>query len=344
MVPPRVSRSGATVESRMVPLFLHYARERGVDVGPFISRYSLDAATLKEAPGRQYLTTPLSTPGAIAEELSKALGEPHLGLKIADTVPKGAYGVAEFLIRAVPTLREAYENTARYNAIISPGRTFRFLEEPGEARLESWCTVQPNALGRHVEEYVAALLVRVLWSLADVPVTRVYFATPRPESTAALISYFRTSRLDFEQPASGFAVDVGALGSQVKSGDAALYGFLEEHARTALASRPKADDLVDKLRYELREALKHGEPNVERLATRMSLSGRTLQRRLAVLGTSFQDVLDQVRFDLAKAWLSDARLDLSQVAYLLGYSELRAFDRAFRRWAGQAPGEWRARG
>jgi AraC-like DNA-binding protein len=127
----------------------------------------------------------------------------------------------------------------------------------------------------------------------------------------------------------------------VRGGDPALYGFLEEHALEALASRPKTDDLIDKLRYLVRDALKQGEPNIERLATRMHMSGRTLQRRLADLKTSFQDVLDGVRFDLARAYLRDERLDISQVAYLLGYSELRAFDRAFRRWAGLAPRDWR---
>ncbi|MEW5742531.1 MAG: AraC family transcriptional regulator ligand-binding domain-containing protein [Myxococcota bacterium] len=339
-----MSRASPTFESRLVPLFLHYAKERGLDVAPLVRRFSLDTGALEDAPGKQYLTTPLSTPGALADELAKALNEPHLGLKVADAVPKGAYGVAEFLIRAVSTLREAFENTTRYNAILAPGQSFRFVEEGGEARLESWLTVQPGALGRHVDEYVVAKTVHTLRSLADVPVTRVFFTNPKPESTEALTAYFRTTRLDFEQPVCGFAVDAAALALPVKSGDAALFGFLEEHARAALASRPKTDDLVDKLRHAIREALKQGEPNVERLAARMSLSGRTLQRRLAELGTSFQDVLDQVRFDLARAWLSDARLDLSQVAYLLGYSELRAFDRAFRRWAGQSPGEWRSRG
>ena len=107
-------------------------------------------------------------------------------------------------------------------------------------------------------------------------------------------------------------------------------------------SRPRSDDLIEKLRHALREALKQGEPNVERLAKRLSLSGRTLQRRLGQLKTSFQEVLDHVRFDLARQYLKDARLDLTQIAYLLGYSELRAFDRAFRRWASKSPGDWRA--
>lgn len=328
----------------MVPLVAWYAQQRGVDLAPLVAKYGLDAAALKEPPGKAYLTTALATPAALADEVAAALGEAHLGLKLAEAVPKGAYGVAEFLVRSVPTLRDAFENFARYNAIIAPGQTFQFDADEAEARLATWCTVQPAALGRHLNEYSVAMMVRALWSMADAPVTRAWFSTPRPASTDALAAFFRTSTLDFDQPSSGFAVAAASLELPVQGGDPALFAFLEEHAQAALASRPKSDDLVDKLRHAVRQALKQGEPNVERLATRLHLSGRTLQRRLADLGTSFQEVLDQVRFDLAREYLKDSRLDLSQVAYLLGYSELRAFDRAFRRWANLAPGEWRAQG
>lgn len=328
----------------MVPLVLWYARERGLDVAPLVAKHGLDPAPLKEAPGKAYLTTALTTPAAVAQEVADALGEAHLGLTLADAIPKGAYGVGEFLVRAAPTLREVFDNFARYNAILAPGQTFHFAEEHGEARMETWCTVQPPALGRHLNEYTVAIMVRTLFAMADVTPTRAWFTTPRPASTERLAAYFRTAQLEFDQPSSGFAIDAAAMTLPVQGGDAALFAFLEEHAQAALASRPKSDDLVDKLRHVVREALKQGEPNVERLATRMQLSGRTLQRRLSDLGTSFQEVLDQVRFDLARAYLKDARLDLSQVAYLLGYSELRAFDRAFRRWANVAPGEWRAQG
>ena len=119
--------------------------------------------------------------------------------------------------------------------------------------------------------------------------------------------------------------------------------FLEEHTLAALASRPKSDDLIDRLRRLIREALEDGEPSIERLSLRLQMSARTLQRRLSELSTSFQDVLDGVRFDLARAFLREDRLDVSQVAYLLGYSELRAFDRAFKRWSGVTPGEYRSK-
>jgi AraC-like DNA-binding protein len=177
-----------------------------------------------------------------------------------------------------------------------------------------------------------------------VPLTRAWFCTERPASLERLTRWFGADvEFGFEQPDSGFAVASSALDTPLSTGDPALNAYLEEHAAAALASRPRRGDLVDTLRAALKEAVPTGEPSIERVAVRLNVSGRTLQRRLADLQTSFQQVLDEVRFDLARAYLVDASLDLSQVAYLLGYSELRAFDRAFRRWAEQSPAEWRAR-
>ncbi len=89
------------------------------------------------------------------------------------------------------------------------------------------------------------------------------------------------------------------------------------------------------------EALRKGETGLEHVAARLHVSSRTLQRRLSEHGTSYQELLDDVRVRLARAYLKDARLGVAEVAYLLGYSELRAFDRAFRRWTGLSPREFR---
>jgi AraC-like DNA-binding protein len=260
-------------------------------------------------------------------------------------MPKGAYGVAEFLVRAGPTMRDAFANFARFNAIISPSQTFRFEEDEREGRLHHVVSQRPGAIGRHLTEYSSAVMVKAYLSMVGgVKPTRAWFVHPRPAQLDLdrLAAALGTTDLTFGESTSGFAVDAKVLGGPVIGGDAALYAFLEEHAVLALDSRPRSDDLVDKLRHFLKEALKQGEPNVERLATRLNMSGRTLQRRLSDLKTSFQEVLDLVRFDLARAYLKDVRLDVSQIAYLLGYSELRAFDRAFRRWADKSPTEWRS--
>jgi AraC-like DNA-binding protein len=327
----------------MVPLLLAYAKQRGLDVLPFVKKYELPREVLEQS-GKATLVTKISVLPAIAEELSLALKDPHVGLSIAAWSPRGAYGVVEFLARAGPTLRHAWANVLRFNSILGPDNSFHLDEVAGEARFTHCVTRQPDALGRHINEYVSAILTRTQGEISGLKPSRAWFVNSRPEQLdlRRMQNTFSTTDFSFDAPDNGFAFPASALELPVRGGDPALYSYLEEHAMAALASRPQSDDLIDKLRHALREALKQGEPNVERLAKRLSLSGRTLQRRLTTLKTSFQEVLDHVRFDLARQYLKDARLELTQIAYLLGYSELRAFDRAFRRWAQKSPGDWRA--
>ena len=87
--------------------------------------------------------------------------------------------------------------------------------------------------------------------------------------------------------------------------------------------------------------MSEGRPTLEALAERYHVSARTMQRRLAEQGETFQAVLQRVRYQLAREYLADGRLELTEVAALLGYSEHSAFTRAFRQWAGVGPKRWR---
>lgn len=339
-----MARGDFTFESRLIPLTLAYAKERGVDVTPLVKKYELPKDALAQPLGKTAVTTKVSVLAALTEDVAQLLNDPHLGFSLAAWSPRGAYGVVEFLARAGPTLRHAWANVLRFNAILGPDHSFHLTEAGGEARFTHVVTRQPGVLGRHCDEYVSAIFVRSQVEMSGRQPTRAWFVHSRPAQLdlKRVQQALHTTDVSFDAPDNGFAFDAAALELPVQGGDPALYSFLEEHAMAALASRPRSDDLIEKLRHALREALKQGEPNVERLAKRLSLSGRTLQRRLGQLKTSFQEVLDHVRFDLARQYLKDARLDLTQIAYLLGYSELRAFDRAFRRWANKSPGDWRA--
>ena len=85
-----------------------------------------------------------------------------------------------------------------------------------------------------------------------------------------------------------------------------------------------------------------GAPTEENVARGLALSQRTLQRRLAAVGTTYGDVLDRMRHELALHHLRDAQLQISEIAYLLGFAEAASFNRAFRRWTGRTPSEYRA--
>ena len=123
-----MSRSDFDFESRLVPLLLGYAKQKGVAVEPLIAKYKLPLDVLSQQPGKLQLTTPMSVVPAITDEVAAALNDPHLGISLSDWLPRGAYGVAEFLMRAGPTLRHSFQNFCRFNAIIAKDGTIQNLQ------------------------------------------------------------------------------------------------------------------------------------------------------------------------------------------------------------------------
>jgi AraC-like DNA-binding protein len=318
---PLVARSNLDMTSRVAPLVLAHAHARGLDVKAIITKHELPADLDWRNAGKVELTLPAAKLRGLIDDVGATLKADHFGLELARSVQQGAYGVAEFLIRSAATVRGACENLVRFNALMAPDQQFRFDDSGAEAMVQHGVPGEPELMSPHHHEYTTYLTAKRLLGLVDgLTLERLWFAHPPVASTQALVDEFGTSRIDFNQEFNGFSFARSWLEQPVKTKDAALYAFLEEHALAALASRPKSDDLVERLRQGIRDALKQGEPNIERIATRLALSGRTLQRRLSDLGTSFQSVLDDVRFDLARAYLRDARLEITQVAYLLGYS------------------------
>ena len=129
-----------------------------------------------------------------------------------------------------------------------------------------------------------------------------------------------------------------------------LRGAKPELAR---ALRPKLDTMLaaaegritasDRVRMALPELLNEGEPNGQRVAQRLNMSWRSLQRRLEAGGTTFRTLLDETRFRVAREWLNHTAVPIKVVAARLGYADERAFDRAFHRWASMAPMQYRRR-
>jgi AraC-like DNA-binding protein len=124
-------------------------------------------------------------------------------------------------------------------------------------------------------------------------------------------------------------------------GDESLAKLMEEHARI-LAERLPGPRLgiVSDVRQAILESLPEN-PGADDVARNLHLSTRTLQRKLAGAGASFSEVVDGVRSELAKEYLLDHSVRISEVAFLLGFSEQSSFNRAFRRWTGEPPRRWR---
>jgi AraC-like DNA-binding protein len=130
----------------------------------------------------------------------------------------------------------------------------------------------------------------------------------------------------------------------LRRGDPPLRRWLERQAEDLLAHQPRSDDVRDQVRRILAAQSTAGDLRVGTVARRLATTPRTLQRRLAAAGTSFEALCDDTRRQAADGYLADTTLSLAEVAYLLGYSEPAAFHRAFRRWhPGTTPLEFRSR-
>ncbi len=127
----------------------------------------------------------------------------------------------------------------------------------------------------------------------------------------------------------------------IKTADSGLLKILERYCREILGRRPAAPTLVYQVRELIADLLTTGEPNIDTVAAALNMSSRTLERRLRAEGLAYRQVLDELRQQLAERYLADKRLGLAQITYLLGYSEPTAFNRAFRRWTGATPTQYR---
>jgi AraC-like DNA-binding protein len=135
----------------------------------------------------------------------------------------------------------------------------------------------------------------------------------------------------------------GQLDQAIGPGQPELARYLAAHAERLIGDLPPPRaSVVTQVRDVLARDLAVGIATQAEVARKLALSGRTLQRRLAEAGTTFQDVLDEVRASAARRLLRDRALAVSEVAFSLGYAELSSFYRAFRRWTGQTPIDWRA--
>ena len=116
---------------------------------------------------------------------------------------------------------------------------------------------------------------------------------------------------------------------------------MQRYLDDALSELPPGDDFVQSVRRAIGESVRHGEPSLSHVARRLAIGGRTLQRRLREYGADFKGLVDDTRRRFALRHLADSEITLTEVAYLLGYSEVSAFNRAFKRWTGSTPSDHR---
>jgi AraC-like DNA-binding protein len=142
-------------------------------------------------------------------------------------------------------------------------------------------------------------------------------------------------------PWPGIRFDAGLLKRPMTTADAMIESLMRHYGDLRLAALPEQRGEIEQLRREIARVLVKGEGGIEHLAKATGTSVRTLQRRLKDAGVNYSDLQNDVRKTLALNLLENETLALAEIAFSLGYSEVSAFNHAFRRWVGQSPGDYR---
>jgi AraC-like DNA-binding protein len=124
--------------------------------------------------------------------------------------------------------------------------------------------------------------------------------------------------------------------------DPRLCALLDRQASELLARLPRADALTERTRQAVHEAIRAGDPTLERTARALGMSTRSLQRHLRAQGTTHRRIVDEVRREMAIGYVERAELGLSEVAFVTGFTEAAAFHRAFKRWTGRTASAFRS--
>ena len=310
-------------------------QSRGCDAQALFRRAGLDFAALGNPEARY-------PQRAIAElwRLSVAeTGDPCFGLEVARHTSPTTFHALGFSLAASGTLREAFERIVRYYRLVSDEATIRF-DDVGHAYRISARPVGPHSM-REPMDALLAVAVRLCRSLTDRTFSplRVEIAGPAPADPSGYTRYFKAPVV--------FGAEEHALFFGKPACDRVILGANPELARTndliaaQAISRWDLSCTADRVRAVLVDRLPTGALSLVEMARALGTSTRALQRRLGEESTTYARLVDETRRQLAEGYLREGHYSMSDIAYLLGFAGAASFTRAFRRWRGLAPSEYR---
>lgn len=273
-----------------------------------------------------------------------SLADPDLGIRFGSALGVRDAGLVGYTMLHSATLLEAMQRLFRFGRILEEGDPPQLHLGPDRAEYGWRAYPEQEVLLQRMIDYELASLVGVAREITGVDIEPLEIRYPhaeRPTDLKAHRRYFRCT-LSFGQPFVGVVFRRRDLDLPVREADKELGSYLERYAEEVLDALAPGGSLADRVERAMWAEMKEGQLTLQGIASALAVSPRTLQRRLQEEGTSFAELRDRFRREMAVVILRDRRLAIYEVAYLLGYSEPSTFYRAFRRWMGTSPHEFRA--
>jgi AraC-like DNA-binding protein len=279
----------------------------------------------------------------LLEESARSTGDCCFGMHFGARFDPRDIGILAYVVVNSATIAAALRNVERYLHIHNHAPNVSFGIEGKRGYLRYLLRGSENASLRQHNEYSMAVLVKTLRGAAGAAWTPSEIRFVHRRNGACDYRAVFDSRVRFGCASNALIVERDFVECCVAAADPKLYRALRGHLDRALAGTQQEDVLLEAIRSAIGASLECGDAKLERIAAKLAVNARTLERRLKAHGVLYRDLLEDTRRRLALEYLKDKRRTISEIALLLGYSEVSAFTRAFKRWTGSTPRDSRAR-
>jgi AraC-like DNA-binding protein len=316
-------------------------RQSGIRLNPLLSKAGLTVEQIDSRTIRVKARSQIRLLALAADALQDNL----LGFHLAREYDLREIGLLYYVLASSEILNEALHRVARYSGIANEGVSLKFRATKEAAIGLNYVGVERQSDCHHIEFWMVSIirLCRQLTNRRLVP-SRIRVMHHRPNTPAELRSFLGCV-IEFASSVDEVVFPGAVKLMPIASADPYLNELLIKYCEEALEHRrPERNTLRSSVENAMAPLLPHGKATAVETARRIGMSHRTLARKLSSEGLTFSQISEELKGNLAKHYLRNGDLPISQVAWLLGYREISAFTHAFRRWTGMTPSQIRTHG
>ncbi len=308
---------------------------RGLDSSAVFADAGLDISQTLD-PDARYLVSDMSK---LWRECVNASGDPAFGLAVPAFRSSTTFHAMGTVLDACGSLKESLRRLTKLSRLVSNIAEMQLNELPNGDWVLTWAIENDMRL-EVADEALDAFLSSLVSRLFPEDIVEVYFVRQRPEDPTPWYETFYNCPIHFGSDKDSVVIAKDAMGKVRQAPNPALASASETVALDYLQKLDR-ENVVLQVENEIRHRLQDGEPKQNDIAEFLHLSVRQLQRKLAAQNTSFAQLLQEVRHQLAKEYLADSKRSIVDISLSLGFSDQSNFSAAFRRWEGVSPSQFR---
>ncbi|MES2517574.1 MAG: AraC family transcriptional regulator [Bacteroidota bacterium] len=321
-------------------LILYAAQQKGADYNLLCKKVGILPQDLQNPDNR----LPIALAQELWKEAIKMTGDEFLPLHIGEMISSISVGILAYVMMHSPTLGKALGKLCQYQDIVCDASKTSLIINGDLVYL----TISEPSADIFAPHYAYESTFSIYYSAINemlgqtIKLNAVHF--DYPAYTNDLAEYrriFKRADIIFDSHFSGLVFERKYLDLPILNANPSLFSLFEIHANSILNSLKPTESLKERIKKEILQELKGEEPTLSNIAKNLGIGIRSIQLKLKDEGVTFQQLLDEIRKNLATKHLREAQLSTTDIAYLLGYSEPSVFFRSFKKWTGQTPTVYR---